>query len=194
MVSFSRRAAALLLGACLVAPVGAADAPKVKFATSAGDIVVEVYPDKAPKTAENFLQYVRDKHYDGTVFHRVISNFMIQGGGMDRNMAEKTTRAPVVHEGRDAYAKGLKNELGTVAMARTGDPNSATSQFFINVADNTRALDPPGPNAPGYTVFGRVVSGMDVVNRIKGVQTARNGMHDDVPVVPVVINSATLVR
>jgi peptidyl-prolyl cis-trans isomerase A (cyclophilin A) len=194
MVSFSRRAAAVLLGACLAAPAWAADAPKVKFATSAGDIVVEVYPDKAPKTVENFLQYVRDKHYDGTVFHRVIDNFMIQGGGMDRNMAQKKTRAPVAHEGRDAYAKGLKNEVGTVAMARTGDPNSATAQFFINVADNTRTLDPPGPNAPGYTVFGRVVSGMDVVNRIKGVQTARSGPHGDVPVTPIVINSATLVR
>lgn len=192
MVSLSRRAAAVLLGACLAAPAWAADAPKVKFATSAGDIVIEVYPDKAPKTADNFLQYVRDKHYDGTVFHRVIDNFMIQGGGMDRNMAEKKTRAPVAHEGREAYAKGLKNQLGTVAMARTSDPNSATSQFFINVADNTRTLDPPGPNAPGYTVFGRVVGGMDVVNKIKGVQTGRSGMHGDVPVVPVVINSATL--
>jgi peptidyl-prolyl cis-trans isomerase A (cyclophilin A) len=193
MVSFSRRAAAILLGACLAVPAWAADAPKVKFATSAGDIVIEVYPDKAPKTAENFLQYVREKHYDGTVFHRVIDNFMIQGGGMDRNMAEKKTRAPVQHEGREAYAKGLKNEVGTVAMARTSDPNSATSQFFINVADNTRTLDPPGPNAPGYTVFGRVVSGMDVVNKIKGVQTGRSGGHGDVPVAPIVINSATLV-
>jgi cyclophilin family peptidyl-prolyl cis-trans isomerase len=189
MVSFSRRAAAALLGACLALPAWAADAPKVKFATSAGDIVVEVYPDKAPKTAENFLQYVRDKHYDGTVFHRVIDNFMIQGGGMDRNLAEKKTRAPVVHEGRESYNKGLKNEVGTIAMARTSEPNSATSQFFINVADNTRTLDFPGPHAPGYTVFGRVVTGMDVVNRIKAVQTGRG----DVPLAPVVINSATLV-
>jgi peptidyl-prolyl cis-trans isomerase A (cyclophilin A) len=193
MVSLSRRAAAILLGACLAVPAWAADAPKVKLATSAGDIVVEVYPDKAPKTVENFLQYVRDKHYDGTIFHRVIDRFMIQGGGMDRTMAEKKTRAPVPHEGREAYAKGLKNEAGTLAMARTADPNSATSQFFINVADNTRTLDPPGPNAPGYTVFGRVVSGMDVVNKIKGVQTGRSGMHGDVPVTPVVIQSATLV-
>jgi peptidyl-prolyl cis-trans isomerase A (cyclophilin A) len=195
MISFTRRAAAaVLMGVCLGAGAWAADAPQVKFSTTAGDIVVEVYPDKAPKTAENFLQYVRDKHYDGTVFHRVIDNFMIQGGGMDRNMVEKKTRAPVAHEGRDAYAKGLKNEVGTIAMARTADPNSATSQFFINVADNTRTLDPPGPNAPGYTVFGRVVSGMDVVNRIKGVPTGRSGMHGDVPVTPVVINSATLVK
>jgi peptidyl-prolyl cis-trans isomerase A (cyclophilin A) len=195
MFLLTRRAAALAaLVGCLALPAWAADAPKVKFATSAGDIVVEVYPDKAPKTVANFLQYVRDKHYDGTIFHRVIDRFMIQGGGFDRNMAEKKTRAPVVHEGREAYAKGLRNERGTIAMARTNDPNSATSQFFINVADNTRTLDPPGPNAPGYTVFGRVVSGMDVVDKIKGVQTGQVGMYSDVPIVPVVINSATIVK
>ena len=191
----TRRVAALAaLVGCLALPAWAADAPKVKFATSAGDIVVEVYPDKAPKTVENFLQYVRDKHYDGTIFHRVIDRFMIQGGGFDRNMAEKKTRPPVPHEGVEAHAKGLKNERGTLAMARTNDPNSATAQFFINVADNTRTLDPPGPNAPGYTVFGRVVSGMDVVDKIKGVQTGQVGMYSDVPIVPVVINSATIVK
>ena len=195
MLAMTRRlAAATVLIGCLAGSAWAADAPRVKFATSAGDIVVEVYPDKAPKTAENFLQYVRDRHYDGTIFHRVIDGFMIQGGGFDRNMREKPTRAPVVHEGREAYAKGLRNEVGTIAMARTSDPNSATSQFFINVADNTRTLDPPGPNAPGYTVFGRVVSGMDVVNRIKGVQTGNAGMHGDVPITPVVIQSATIVK
>ena len=195
MVSLTRRAlATVLLAGCIAGPALAQDAPKVRFTTTAGDIVVEVYPDKAPKTAENFLQYVRDKHYDGTIFHRVIDRFMIQGGGFDRNMTEKPTRAPVVHEGREAYAKGLKNEVGTIAMARTSAPNSATSQFFINVADNTRTLDPPGPNAPGYTVFGRVVSGMDVVNKIKGVQTGNAGMHGDVPVTPIVITSATLVK
>jgi peptidyl-prolyl cis-trans isomerase A (cyclophilin A) len=195
MVSLTRRAAAaILLAGLLAAPAWAQQAPKVKFNTSAGEILVEVYPDRAPKTAENFLQYVRDKHYDGTIFHRVINNFMIQGGGMDRSMAEKKTRAPVPHEGREAHAKGLKNEVGTLAMARTSDPNSATAQFFINVADNTRTLDPPGPNAPGYTVFGRVVSGMDVVNKIKGVPTGRSGMHGDVPVTPIVIESATIVQ
>jgi len=195
MFAMTRRlAAATLIVGCLAGSAWAADAPRVKFATSAGDIVVEVYPDKAPKTVDNFLQYVRDKHYDGTIFHRVIDRFMIQGGGMDRNMAEKPTRAPVVHEGRDAYAKGLRNEAGTIAMARTSDPNSATSQFFINVADNTRTLDPPGPNAPGYTVFGRVVSGMDVVNKIKTVPTGNAGMHGDVPLTPVVIQSATIVK
>jgi len=193
MVSLSRRAlAALALASCFATAAIAADAPKVKFSTSAGDIVVEVYPDKAPKTVENFLQYVREKHYDGTIFHRVIDNFMIQGGGMDRNMAEKKTRAPVQHEGREAFAKGLKNERGTLAMARTNDPNSATAQFFINVKDNA-FLDPQG-GSPGYTVFGRVVSGMDVVDKIKTVQTGRSGMHADVPVTPVVINSATIVQ
>jgi peptidyl-prolyl cis-trans isomerase A (cyclophilin A) len=193
MFSLTRRAAAaVLLGACVTATGWAADAPKVRFATTAGDIVVEVYPDKAPKTAENFLQYVRDKHYDGTIFHRVIDNFMVQGGGMDRNMTEKRTRAPVPHEGREAFGKGLKNQKGTLAMARTADPNSATAQFFINVNDNA-FLDPQTAN-PGYTVFGKVVSGMEVVEKIKGVQTGRAGMHGDVPITPIVINSATLVK
>ena len=195
MVSLTRRAAcAALLGACVASGAWAQEAARVKFSTTAGEIVVEVYPDKAPKTAENFLQYVRDKHYDGTIFHRVIDRFMIQGGGFDRTMAEKPTRPPVPHEGQAAFAKGLKNEVGTIAMARTSDPDSATSQFFINVADNTRTLDPPGPNAPGYTVFGRVVSGMDVVNKIKAVPTGRAGMYGDVPLTPVVIQSATLVK
>jgi peptidyl-prolyl cis-trans isomerase A (cyclophilin A) len=193
MFSLSRRAVALTLAlGCLAGGAWAQGAPKVKFATSAGDIVVEVYPDKAPRTAENFLQYVRDKHYDGTIFHRVIDRFMVQGGGFDRNMAEKKTRAPVVHEGREASARGLKNEPGTLAMARTSDPDSATAQFFINVNDN--AFLDPKPGNPGYTVFGRVVSGMDVVNRIKGVQTGNAGMHGDVPLTPIVIQSATLVK
>jgi peptidyl-prolyl cis-trans isomerase A (cyclophilin A) len=192
MVAFTRRAAAAILLAGAAGATWAADAPQVKFTTTAGDIVVEVYPDKAPKTAENFLQYVRDKHYDGTIFHRVIDNFMVQGGGMDRTMAERKTREPVPHEGREAFAKGLKNETGTLAMARTADPNSATAQFYINV-NNNAFLDPKGNN-PGYTVFGRVVSGMDVVNRIKGVQTGRLAGQGDVPVVPVVITSATLVK
>jgi peptidyl-prolyl cis-trans isomerase A (cyclophilin A) len=189
----TRRAlAALALGASICATGWAADAPRVKLATTAGDIVIEVYPDKAPKTAENFLQYVRDKHYDGTIFHRVIDRFMVQGGGMDRNMAEKKTRAPVPHEGVQAFEKGLKNEVGTLAMARTNDPNSATAQFFINVGNNA-FLDPKAGN-PGYTVFGRVVEGMDVVEKIKRVPTGRSGMHDDVPLTPVVITSATIVK
>jgi peptidyl-prolyl cis-trans isomerase A (cyclophilin A) len=193
MFSLTRRlAAATLVLGWLAGGAWAADAPKVKFATSAGDIVVEVYPEKAPKTVENFLQYVRDKHYDGTIFHRVIDRFMIQGGGFDRNMVEKKTRAPVSHEGRQAFEQGLRNETGTLAMARTNDPDSATAQFYINVADNA-FLDPRG-NSPGYTVFGRVVSGMDVLNKIKSVRTGSSGMHSDVPLQPVVITSATLVK
>jgi len=192
MSSFTRRAAAVLVLACAAGTAWSADAPRVRFNTSAGDIVVEVYPDRAPKTVENFLQYVRDKHYDGTIFHRVINNFMVQGGGMDKNMAEKKTRPPVPHEGVQAFEKGLKNELGTLAMARTMDPNSATAQFYINVANN--AFLDPKPGNPGYTVFGRVVGGMEVVNSIKGVQTGRTGMHADVPLTPVTINSAEIVK
>jgi cyclophilin family peptidyl-prolyl cis-trans isomerase len=193
MVSVTRRvAAATLLAGCLVGSAWAADAPRVKFVTSAGDFVVEVYPDKVPKTAENFLQYVRDKHYDGTIFHRVIDRFMIQGGGFDRDMVQKKTRDPIPLEASQAYAKGLRNQVGTLAMARTNDPDSASAQFFINVADNG-FLDPK-PGSPGYTVFGRVVSGLDVVNRIKGVPTGTAGMFTDVPVTPVVIQSATIVK
>ena len=170
----------------------AQDAPRVKFVTNAGEFVVEVYPDKAPKTVDNFLQYVRDKHYDGTIFHRVIGNFMIQGGGYDARYFEKPTRAPVVHEGREALAKGgPRNTVGTIAMARTNVPNSATSQFFINVVDNS-FLDPT-PQQPGYTVFGRVISGMDAVQRIRAVQTGPGGpFASDVPRTTIVIQSATL--
>jgi cyclophilin family peptidyl-prolyl cis-trans isomerase len=170
----------------------AQEAPRVKFTTNAGSFVVEVYPEVAPKTVENFLQYVRDKHYDGTIFHRVIGNFMIQGGGYDARYFEKPTRAPVVHEGREALAKGgPRNTVGTIAMARTNVPNSATSQFFINVVDNS-FLDPT-PQQPGYTVFGRVISGMDAVQRIRSVQTGPGGpFASDVPRTTIVIQSATL--
>ncbi len=172
----------------------AQEAPRVKFATTAGDFMVEVYPDKAPKTVENFLQYVKDKHYDGTIFHRVIDNFMIQGGGFDAKYVERKTRAPVAHEGREALAKGgLKNVVGTLAMARTNDPQSATAQFFINVKDN--AFLDPSPQAFGYTVFGKVVSGMDVVQKIKTTPTGAGGpFPSDVPKPPILINSATLVK
>lgn len=223
---FLARRRTLLVGTALglmgVGAVGA-EAPRVKFATTAGDFVIEVYPDKALRTVENFLQYVKDKHYDGTIFHRVIDNFMIQGGGFDAKFVQKPTRPPVAHEGRDALAKGgPKNVVGTVAMARTGDPNSATAQFFINVKDNA-FLDPtpipPGDPVPrfeyqgrvyentpraqllnasqlyGYTVFGKVVSGMDVVNSIKATPTGAGGpFPSDVPKTPVIINSATLVK
>ena len=169
-----------------------AGAPQVKFVTNMGEFVVEVYPDKAPKTAENFLQYVRGKHYEGTIFHRVIANFMIQGGGYDARYIERPTRAPVMHEGLEALSKGgPRNTVGTIAMARTNAPHSATAQFFINVVDNG-FLD-PSPQQPGYTVFGKVVSGMDVVNRIRAIPTGFGGpFPSDVPRTPVVIKSATV--
>ena len=194
---YSALASILIAGSAIFSIATSAvaqNAPKVKFATTAGDFVVEVYPDKAPKTVENFLQYVKDKHYDGTVFHRVIENFMVQGGGFDVNYVQKKTRAPVVHEGREALAKGgQKNEAGTLAMARTNDPNSATAQFFINVKDNS-FLD-PNAQQPGYTVFGKVVGGMDVVQKIKVAPTGSGGpFPSDVPKTPILINSATLVN
>ena len=169
-----------------------AGVPQVKFVTNMGEFVAEVYPDKAPKTVENFLQYVRDKHYEGTIFHRVIPNFMIQGGGYDARYIERQTRAPVMHEGLEALSKGgPRNTVGTLAMARTNVPNSATAQFFINVVDNG-FLD-PNPQQPGYTVFGKVVSGMDVVNRIRATPTSFGGpFPTDVPRTQVVIKSATV--
>lgn len=169
-----------------------AGAPQVKFVTNMGEFVAEVYPDKAPKTVENFLQYVRDKHYEGTIFHRVIANFMIQGGGYDARYIERPTRAPVMHEGLEALNKGgPRNTVGTLAMARTNAPHSATAQFFINVVDNG-FLD-PNPQQPGYTVFGKVVSGMDVINRIRATPTSFGGpFPTDVPRTQVVIKSATV--
>jgi len=168
------------------------NAPQIKFVTNVGEFVAEVYPDKAPKTVENFLQYVRDKHYDGTIFHRVISNFMIQGGGYDARYIERKTRPPVMHEGLEALSKGgPRNTVGTLAMARTNAPHSATAQFFINVTDNG-FLD-PSPQQPGYTVFGKVISGMDVVNRIRVIPTGFGGpFPSDVPRTQVVIQSATV--
>lgn len=166
----------------------AQEAPRVKFATSAGDFVVELYPDKAPKTVENFLQYVKDKHYDGTIFHRVIDNFMVQGGGFDAKYKQKSTRAPIPLEA----SNGLKNNVGTIAMARTSDPNSATSQFFINVKDNAM-LNAPSPDGHGYAVFGKVVSGAEVIQKIKTSATGAAGpFASDVPKTTILINSATL--
>ena len=167
----------------------AADEPKVKLSTSMGDIVVQLNAEKAPKSVENFLQYVRDKHYDGTVFHRVIDGFMIQGGGFTPDMQQKKTRAPVPLEARN----GLKNDKYTIAMARTGDPNSATSQFFINVKDND-ALNAPNPDGHGYTVFGKVVQGTEVVDKIRAVATGNKGPMQNVPTTPVLIESATVVN
>jgi len=187
-----------------------------------GVITLELDADKAPKTVANFLAYVADGHYDQTIFHRVIPNFMVQGGGYDNRYREKPSRPPVAHEGREALSKGgARNTVGTLAMARTNDPNSATAQFFINVRDNAfldPVLIPDGDpvarfeyggrtyenvpranllNAPqlfGYTVFGAVVSGMDVVDKIRLVPTATKGMHQNVPVTPVLIQSATLLN
>jgi len=164
-------------------------APRVKLATSAGDIVLELDAAKAPKTVANFLQYVKEHHYDGTVFHRVIDGFMIQGGGFTSELQEKSTRAPIPLEA----SNGLKNDRGTIAMARTSNPNSATAQFFINVKNNDM-LNAPNPDGHGYTVFGKVVTGMDVVDRIRAVRTGVQGGMRDVPLEPVVIRSATLVK
>lgn len=162
----------------------------VLLETSMGNITLELNADKAPKTVENFLSYVNAGHYDGTIFHRVIDGFMIQGGGMDEQMNEKETNEPVENEADN----GLSNEVGTVAMARTNDPHSATAQFFINVKDNG-FLDHSGKTAQGwgYAVFGKVTDGMDVVNEIKGVRTGNFGYHGDVPNSPIVIKSAKVV-
>ena len=176
-------ASALLLGASV-----AAHAQKVKLATSAGDIVIELDKAKAPKTVDNFVQYVKDGHYNGTVFHRVIPSFMIQGGGMTADMTEKTTRAPIPLESKN----GLSNVRGSIAMARTNDPNSATSQFFINVQDNPRLDAANARDGNGYAVFGKVIAGMDVVDKIRVVPTSSKGMHNDVPMMPVTINKATI--
>jgi peptidyl-prolyl cis-trans isomerase A (cyclophilin A) len=167
--------------------------PKVRISTSMGDIEAELYADKAPKTVANFVQYVSDKHYEGTIFHRVIPGFMLQGGGYDGQYREKKTRPPVAHEGRQALAAGLKNTTGTLAMARTNDPQSATAQFFINVVDN--AFLDPSFQGFGYTVFGKVTSGMDVVQKIRNTPTGTGGpFPTDVPRTPVVIQSITLLK
>ncbi len=172
----------------LTAPAQAQDAaPKVRLSTSMGDVVLELYPDKAPKTVENFLQYVKDKHYDGTVFHRVIGNFMIQGGGFTPDLQQKPTRSPIPLEA----GNGLKNDRGTIAMARTAHPNSATSQFFINVVDNA-GLNAPMPDGHGYTVFGKVVQGMDTVDKIRNAPVGNQGGHQNVPRTPITITQATL--
>jgi peptidyl-prolyl cis-trans isomerase A (cyclophilin A) len=181
---FSLFSLALLCAGLLAAPLALAQ--KVKLSTSAGDIVIELDAAKAPKTVDNFVQYAKAGHYNGTVFHRVIPNFMIQGGGMTSDLVEKPTRAPIPLEAKN----GLTNQRGTVAMARTMDPNSATAQFFINVKDND-FLNARAAN-DGYAVFGKVVSGMDVVDKIRVVPTGRKQGYDDVPLEPVVIKQATV--
>jgi peptidyl-prolyl cis-trans isomerase A (cyclophilin A) len=183
-----RTRTALLAAALAFGTFAAAQAQTVKLATSAGDIVVELDAAKAPKTVANFVEYVKAGHYDGTVFHRVIPNFMIQGGGMTADMKEKPTRAPIPLES----GNGLDNVRGTIAMARTMDPNSATAQFFINVTDNGFLNKAQSRDGNGYAVFGKVVSGMDVVDKIRAVPTGTKGMHRDVPLQPVTINKATV--
>lgn len=164
--------------------------PRVSLQTSQGAIVIELNAEKAPKTVENFVTYVRDGFYDGTVFHRVINNFMVQGGGFDTSMKQKQTRAPVENEANN----GLKNDRYTIAMARTADPHSATAQFFINVADNDFLnFTSPTPNGWGYAVFGKVVEGTEVVDKMKTAKTGNKGFHQDVPVEDIVIEKATLV-
>jgi peptidyl-prolyl cis-trans isomerase A (cyclophilin A) len=202
----------------LSAPFALAEGlPIVSMKTSMGEIVLELYPEKAPKTVENFLRYVKAGHYNKTIFHRVIDNFMIQGGGFDNKMKEKLTKKPILLEARYALDHGLKNELGTIAMARTNEPNSATAQFFINVNNNeflNHQILPDGDPVEysqrgemtsssradallataGYTPFGRVIKGMDVVEKIKSVQTGNMGMMANVPNEVITIHSVSLVK
>jgi cyclophilin family peptidyl-prolyl cis-trans isomerase len=187
---WNRRATLAGLAIALIAGTASAEGTQqVKFQTSLGDFVVEVYADKAPKTVENFLQYVKNKQYDGTIFHRVIPNFMVQGGGYNAKFEEKIVRPPIPLEALN----GLKHEIGTIAMARTNEPNSARAQFFVNVKDNP-ALNAKGPT-DGYTVFGRVISGMETIMKIRDVPTGPGGpFPTDVPKVTVLINSATQVK
>jgi len=194
-----RSSMAALVGSALIYAVSLAQAqvavpqpqftaaPKVKLSTSMGDITLELYPDKAPKTVENFLQYVKDKHYEGTVFHRVMDGFMIQGGGFTEQMQQKPTRSPIALEA----GNGLKNDRGTIAMARTNAPNSATSQFFINVVNNN-SLNAPMPDGYGYAVFGKVIAGMETVDKIRLIATGSKGGHANVPLTPIFITSTTL--
>jgi peptidyl-prolyl cis-trans isomerase B (cyclophilin B) len=184
LIAFS---VAALASSCLLAAN-----PQVELKTSMGAIVIELYEDKAPATVGNFLGYVKDGHYDGTVFHRVIPGFMVQGGGFEPDMKQKPTRKPVKNEA----GNGLKNTVGTIAMARTPEPHSATAQFFINVANNDSLnFRFPTPDGYGYCVFGKVVKGMDVVQRIEKVQTGPGpAAHQNVPVKPVMIEGARLLE
>ncbi len=179
----------LALACAVTAP---AWAQKVKLSTTLGDVTLELDREKAPKTVDNFLQYVRAGHYNGTIFHRVIDGFMIQGGGYKADnkgeISEKTTRAPIPLESRN----GLSNLRGTVAMARTGIPDSATAQFFINVNDNTMLDQAQSRDGHGYAVFGKVVEGMDVVDKIKATAVKPRGMHQHMPETPVILNKATV--
>jgi peptidyl-prolyl cis-trans isomerase A (cyclophilin A) len=181
-----------LSGAALAAkpaPEPVSATPQISIKTSMGEIVVELDHEKAPKTVDNFLQYVKSGFYKGTIFHRVIDGFMIQGGGFDEKLKQKQTKPPIRNESQN----GLPNVQYSIAMARTGDPNSATSQFFINVADN-EVLNYPGRDGFGYTVFGKVVQGQEVVDKIKGVLVDDKGMFQNIPVTPIVVTSATILK
>lgn len=180
--------ACALVGLCNLAM---AANPQVEFKTNKGNFTVELFADKAPQTTANFLRYVKEGFYDGTIFHRVIANFMIQGGGFTSDMKEKQTHAAIRNEAPEGSMAGLRNSFGTLAMARTSDPHSATAQFFINVKDNA-FLDYPGSDGWGYAVFGKVVKGMETVMAIRNVPTGSSGMYQDVPTTPVVIESAKL--
>ncbi|WP_028994552.1 peptidylprolyl isomerase [Azonexus hydrophilus] len=177
-----------IIAALTLSSASAWAAPTLELQTSMGRIVVELDAEKAPKSSANFLQYARDGFYNGTIFHRVIPGFMIQGGGFDASMNKKSTREPIENEAKN----GLKNRRGTIAMARTMDPHSATAQFFINHNDNL-PLDYPSRDGWGYAVFGKVTEGMDVVDKIAKVPTANVGMHGDVPRTPVVIQNVKII-
>lgn len=185
--SASASASAAASASASANPVTAKPGPKVLLKTNMGEIVLELNPEKAPKTSANFIKYVKKGFYSGTIFHRVIPTFMVQGGGFDKNMTQKPVDAPIQNEA----ANGLTNDQYTVAMARTGDPHSASSQFFINVQDNS-FLNYPGRDGWGYCVFGKVIKGMEVVDKIKAVATGNAGPHQNVPTEPVVIESASL--
>lgn len=180
----------LLSGTALISNVAYAANPQVTIETNRGDFIVELYPEKAPKTVANFLQYVNSGFYKDTIFHRVINRFMIQGGGFNADMSEKATRAPIVNEA----GNGLLNEIGTLAMARTGDPDSATAQFFINLENNQFLnYQSPDPQLIGYCVFGRVLKGMDVVREIASTPTGNAGPYSDVPKSPIKIMQVKLI-
>lgn len=189
MTKFFAAAMRVLWAICLALPLAAQaqTATQVRFQTTMGNFVVELYPAKAPKTVQNFVQYVQDKHFDGTIFHRVIDGFMVQGGGFTPDMAQKPTRPPIPLE----IDRSLKNDRGTIAMARTGNPHSATAQFFINVVDNAN-LNAPQPDGFGYAVFGKVISGMETVDAIRSVATRNQGGYQNVPATPIIINTATV--